>query len=304
MATPLSNSPHQTALAEQASVNTDSGIVEFRSLAQWQRYRVEHRADTEVQDVLMADLRRREDRKFQAYCGLCDSDQSFVLPPVASSGELDLRETLVCPGCRLHARVRVALAMVRNSGLAHQATIYLTEQASFAYVWLKQRYPKTCGSEYGLDPIRRAHLEHWLADLGAPGPIVHADIMQLRFADASLDAITSFDVLEHVPDYHAALREFARCLNPGGQLLLTVPFLDASDATVTRARPRADGSIEHLLPPEIHGDPISGGALCFFQFGWDLLRAIEAVGFRDVAWCRSWQPDQAVFGLWTLRAVR
>jgi SAM-dependent methyltransferase len=42
--------------------------------------------------------------------------------------------------------------------------------------------------------------------------------------DASVDVVLSTETLEHVPDPSAFLNEAARCLRPGGQLLLTVPF--------------------------------------------------------------------------------
>lgn len=41
--------------------------------------------------------------------------------------------------------------------------------------------------------------------------------------DASVDVLTSFTVLEHVPDEMAVLAEFRRLLKPGGRLVLTVP---------------------------------------------------------------------------------
>lgn len=41
--------------------------------------------------------------------------------------------------------------------------------------------------------------------------------------DACADAVTSFTVLEHVPDEQAALAEMRRMLRPGGRLILTVP---------------------------------------------------------------------------------
>ena len=39
----------------------------------------------------------------------------------------------------------------------------------------------------------------------------------------SMDAVVSFEVLEHVPDEMAALNEIHRVLRPGGRLALTVP---------------------------------------------------------------------------------
>ena len=41
------------------------------------------------------------------------------------------------------------------------------------------------------------------------------------FRDAAFDAVTLFDVLEHVEDCAGALGECARVLRPGGRILLT-----------------------------------------------------------------------------------
>jgi SAM-dependent methyltransferase len=45
----------------------------------------------------------------------------------------------------------------------------------------------------------------------------------LPFDDSSFDLVTALDVLEHLDDDAAALREIGRVLRPGGQLLITVP---------------------------------------------------------------------------------
>jgi SAM-dependent methyltransferase len=45
----------------------------------------------------------------------------------------------------------------------------------------------------------------------------------LPFGDATFDLVTALDVVEHLDDDVAALREMARVLHPGGQLLVTVP---------------------------------------------------------------------------------
>lgn len=50
-----------------------------------------------------------------------------------------------------------------------------------------------------------------------------ADATRLPFQDASFDAVTYFDVLEHIPDDRRAVEEALRVLAPGGSLLVTSP---------------------------------------------------------------------------------
>lgn len=45
----------------------------------------------------------------------------------------------------------------------------------------------------------------------------------IPLANASLDFVTALDVLEHVEDDRAAVKEFSRLLKPGGVALITVP---------------------------------------------------------------------------------
>lgn len=51
-----------------------------------------------------------------------------------------------------------------------------------------------------------------------------SDILDIPVEDASMDAVLCTEVLEHIPNPIGAIREFARILKPGGQLLLTAPF--------------------------------------------------------------------------------
>src|SRR6202020_2860717 len=53
--------------------------------------------------------------------------------------------------------------------------------------------------------------------------LLHADVCRLPLAAASVDAIVSANLLEHVPDDVLALHEAARIVRPGGTLALVVP---------------------------------------------------------------------------------
>lgn len=56
--------------------------------------------------------------------------------------------------------------------------------------------------------------------------VANASLMDgaaLEFADARFDLVIASDVLEHIEDEGKALREWARVLKPGGQVLIFVP---------------------------------------------------------------------------------
>jgi SAM-dependent methyltransferase len=53
---------------------------------------------------------------------------------------------------------------------------------------------------------------------------VFGDGQRLPFRDGSFGTLLSLEVLEHVPDPDRCLAEFARVLEPGGRLLISVPF--------------------------------------------------------------------------------
>jgi len=57
-----------------------------------------------------------------------------------------------------------------------------------------------------------------------------ADITRLPFADGSFDCVICSEVLEHIPEHEAALKELVRVLKSRGTLVVSVPryFQNAS----------------------------------------------------------------------------
>lgn len=73
------------------------------------------------------------------------------------------------------------------------------------------------------------------------------DAQRIPFADASFDAVTLWDVLEHLPDPHAALAEIARCLRPGGSVALSTGDAQSAVARLSGARWHLYSIPEHLF---------------------------------------------------------
>ncbi len=120
---------------------------------------------------------------------------------------------------------------------------------------------------------------------GAGGQAQVGTATALPGADASYDLVCALDIVEHIADADAALREMARVIRPGGRLLFSAPLhpdrWTSFDRTVGHARRFDPAELEARLAH--HGFAIEASA---------------AYGMQPRA---SWLLD---FGMWCLEMHR
>jgi SAM-dependent methyltransferase len=208
---------------------------------------------------------------------------------IAPRRPVNWRETLKCPKSNLINRVRGCIHIMDIECAPYASDqIYIMEQKTSTYRYLKQHYKGLVGSEY-------------LGDNLMPGELIngirHEDATNLSFSDESISHILSFDVFEHVPAYLDAFKECYRVLKPGGCLLWSVPMARRKQENVVRATLNEDGSINHILEPEYHGNPVKKeGILCFYHFGWQMLQDVRNLGFSDVYATLFWSKEFGYLG--------
>ena len=100
--------------------------------------------------------------------------------------------------------------------------------------------------------------EYVVADLfPGPGVDVVTDVRDMSFDDEIFDTVLSFQVLEHVDDTTAAVREIHRVLRKGGHVIVTAPFLGA----------------QHGDPSDFHRFTPEGLAWYFEQAGFTIVES-------------------------------
>lgn len=245
-------------------------------------------------------LHSRHPFSFRAYCPVCDDvtsmrfDWTYGGSAGGSSVHPAWTETSVCEQCNLNSRMRALIDYLNvRVDLGDSPRVYAAEQTTPSYRRLKSMFPGIVGSEFLGPDYRRGNL----LKRGILGRVRHEDLTALTFADNSFDLVITQDVFEHIPDFRAAFGQIFRVLSPGGSLVFTIPFFYDAPATCIRATIAENGEVVHHLPPEIHGNPVSSeGALCFQNFGWDVLDELRAVGFADARASLYWGPWQGHLG--------
>jgi len=229
------------------------------------------------------------------FCYPCQKKSQFLVDfkyAIKQANKLipNWRERLVCKTCKLNNRMRATLHIFLEYLSPQKGdVIYITEQTTPVYLWLKERFENLYASEFLGESIP-------YGTYNGQG-IRNENLTALSFPEEKFAYILSFDVLEHIPNYKKALKECFRCLKTGGYLYFSVPFLLDSPKNIQRAFLDEEGYVHHILPPEYHGDPLNPeGCLCFYHFGWELLEDLKNIGFKKAKVLLYWSRDFGYLG--------
>jgi SAM-dependent methyltransferase len=203
-------------------------------------------------------------------------------------------ETVRCECCGLNSRMRALLDFLLRRSERNFNKVYIAESITPGYQVIKKLWPDVIGSEYLGTECYSGEISN---SSEFKEPVRHEDLTRLSFGNDEFDLVITQDVFEHIPGYTNAFSECFRILSSSGLLVFTIPFFPANELTQIRASLKSDGSIEHHLPPEFHGNPVSNkGSLCFQNFGWDILPTLTAVGFSEAKASMYWGPWQGHLG--------
>jgi SAM-dependent methyltransferase len=254
-------------------------------------------------------------RRVAATCNICGhtgplTHELFDLAKFAQHHIDPLRETLRCRGCESKMRDR-ALAAGLLGVIAERYGVHAQTVDELATVLpdgvriletdansrLAKRLPTAVRSLYYPDR--------------APGEVVrddgaiNLDLEAMPFDDASFDVIITTEVMEHVRYVDKAHREIARCLDPQGTYVFTVPYDPALAETWDLIDPETDDPLVH--PMHMHGDPgmRDEGIKSYRVFGRDIVDDLRGWGL-DAKWSPVDDPAIGTFGadLWVARRQR
>jgi SAM-dependent methyltransferase len=228
-------------------------------------------------------------RKARLSCNVCETvgEPFFDFPDLNLRHDHrigELRETLQCNHCG---------ATMRHRALVH-AFLQLASEKSGRMLGTVKEAGKVClGGLRVLDTdafsatskMLRGQASYFVSSFEPDKPLntligpnhYNIDLERIGFDDDSFDIVLTSDVMEHVRDIGSAHREIARILKPGGCYVFTVPY--DPDCPGHHVLVDTVGEQDrYLVPPQYHGDPLTGGILAYRVFGRALFADLEKLG--------------------------
>lgn len=167
---------------------------------------------------------------------------------------------VLCPQCGSHVRQRLIAAALAWCEPVRRAV--RVDGASVLHI-----SPEYClGLVFRPRASEYVRADHWTSDCD-----MAVDMTDMReIPSHRFDIVVACDVLEHIPDDRAAIREAHRVLRPGGTAVLTVPQFDRDEPTLEDPA---------IATPEDR-DRFYGQADHVRNYGRDFGARLEAAGFR------------------------
>jgi SAM-dependent methyltransferase len=226
---------------------------------------------------------------YEGVCPVCEKNTRF------RSQHEWFRDYLVCSECE-------NTSVPRDRALAKALNLFCPN-------WRELKIHESSPSDSGVSLRVRRHCSGYVptqyfrdVPSGETFGIYRSENLEaLTFEDNSFDVFMSLDVLEHIFDPEKAIREIWRTLKPGGYMISTMPIRKYQTGAVERrANLAADGTIEHVKEPEVHGNPIDGtGSLVTVDYGYDLHGQIAEWADFDVCIMRFSDRSAGILGEYT-----
>lgn len=172
---------------------------------------------------------------WRRHCPVCGAHLRRFLP--FGVAPRPVRAEALCPVCRALERQRLKWLYLRQSDLFDKRikhVLYVAPRPGLAGALAR-------------DP----NIRLVTGDLLDTNALLPLDLTRLYFPDGLFDLVICSNVLEHIPDDTAAIREIHRVLKPGGWAMILVPIWGTrgvEDPTLTsaEARARAFGQHDHV----------------------------------------------------------